>query len=261
MRAETISINYNTAMIKIILAVILGWIGSLIVNYLSDVLPNTRKLSQPICPDCQSELDLGSYLLNQPCKSCAAKTSIRHWVLMILGPLLAGLMYFFPPPNLGLWGGILWLILFGLIVVIDLEHRLILHPVSLTGAVLGVIFGTLNHGFLNTLLGGASGFGIMLVFYMFGNLFIKFIARRKNEEIDEVALGFGDVNLAGVMGLILGWPGVIAGIFLAIILGGVISGLFLLIQLFRKEYQAFQALPYGPFLVISVVLLLYISQW
>ena len=181
--------------------------------------------------------------------------------MFVLGPLLAGLIYYFPPPNLGLWGGILWLILFGLIVVIDLEHRLILHPVSLTGAALGIIFGSINHGFLNTILGGAAGFGIMMVFYMFGNLFIKFLSRRRGEEIDEVALGFGDVNLAGVIGLLLGWPGVIAGVFLAIIIGGVISGIFLLIQIFRKRYEAFQALPYGPFLVISAVLLLYYSQF
>ncbi len=247
-------------MINLILAVILGWIGSLIVNYLSDVLPITRKLSRPDCIDCQVDLELNFYLFNQPCKNCGNKPSVRHWIVFVLGPLLAGLIYYFPPPNLGLWGGILWLILFGLIVVIDLEHRLILHPVSLTGAALGIIFGSINHGFLITILGGAAGFGIMMVFYMFGNLFIKFLSRRRGEEIDEVALGFGDVNLAGVIGLLLGWPGVIAGVFLAIIIGGVISGIFLLIQIFRKRYEAFQALPYGPFLVISVVLLLYYSQ-
>jgi len=179
----------------------------------------------------------------------------------MLGPILAGVIYFFPPPNLGLWGGILWLILFGLIIVIDLEHRLILHPVSLTCGILGIVFGSINHGFLNTILGGAAGFGIMLVFYLFGDLFIKFISRRRGEVIDEVALGFGDVNLAGVIGFLLGWPGVMAGVFLAIVLGGAISGVFLIIQLFRKKYEAFQALPYGPFLVISVVLLLYFSKF
>jgi len=248
-------------MINLILAVILGWIGSLIVNYLSDVFPITRKLSRPECIDCQVDLDFKYYLLNQPCQNCGNRPSIRHWIVFVFGPLLAGLIYFLPPPNLGLWGGILWLILFGLIVVIDLEHRLILHPVSLIGAIFGMIFGSINHGILNTILGGAAGFGLMLVFYLFGSLFIKFMSRRRGEEIDEVALGFGDVNLAGVIGLLLGWPGAIAGVFLAIIIGGLISGIFLLYQLFRKKYEAFQALPYGPFLVISVVLLLYYSQF
>lgn len=248
-------------MITLMPSVILGWIGSLIVNYLSDVLPITRQFSRPHCTNCQSDLDLRFYLINKPCQNCGTKASPRHWIVYMLGPILAGVIYFFPPPNLGLWGGILWLILFGLIIVIDLEHRLILHPVSLTCGILGIVFGSINHGFLNTILGGAAGFGIMLVFYLFGDLFIKFISRRRGEVIDEVALGFGDVNLAGVIGFLLGWPGVMAGVFLAIVLGGAISGVFLIIQLFRKKYEAFQALPYGPFLVISVVLLLYFSKF
>jgi len=247
-------------MVTLLIAVILGWICGLIINYLSDVLPISRKFSRPKCTYCQSDLNLKNYLLLKPCLKCGAGSSARHWIVLVTGPLLAGMMYYFPPPNLGLWGGILWLFIFGLVVVIDLEHRLILHVVSIAGAILGMIFGSINHGVLNTIIGGAAGFGIMLVFYLLGNLFIKFLSRRRGIEIDEVALGFGDVNLAGVIGLLLGWPGVVAGIFVAIILGGIVSGFFLIVQILRKKYQANQALPYGPFLVSSVILLLYFSQ-
>ena len=111
-------------MITLILAVIFGWIGSLIVNYLSDVLPITRKLSRPDCIDCQVDLELNFYLFNQPCKNCGSNPSVRHWIVFVLGPLLAGLIYFLPPPNLGLWGGILWLILFGLIGCAVVMHTL-----------------------------------------------------------------------------------------------------------------------------------------
>ena len=247
-------------MLTFTVAVILGWIGALVVNYLGDVLPFTRKFTKPACDSCQSHLALDYYLLHRPCKTCGAKPSIRHWIVLLFGPILAGVIYFYPIPNLGIWGGILWLGFFALVVVIDLEHRLILHPVSLVGAGLGAIFGSISHGITNTLLGGAAGFGIMLIFYMLGNVFIKVLSRRRGEEIDEVALGFGDVNLAGVIGLLLGWPGVIGGVFLAIILGGVVSGFFLIVQLFRKRYQAFQALPYGPFLVLSTLFLLVLSK-
>lgn len=248
-------------MLTLISAVFLGWIGSLIVNYLSDVLPTTRALTKSQCHECQSDLPISYYLINKPCDKCGTKPSPRHWVVFLLGPILAGLISVYPSPNLGIWGGILWLAYFGLVVVIDLEHRLILHPVSLTGAGLGLIFGSSSHGFLNTLIGGGAGFGIMLLFYFLGNVFVKVLSRARGEEIDEVALGFGDVNLAGVIGLLLGWPGVIAGVFLAILLGGIISGLYLVFQMFKKKYQAFQALPYGPFLVISVLTLLYFSRF
>ena len=195
-----------------------------------------------------------------PCENCGYIPTTRHITIAILISILAALIAIFPIPNLGNYGGIIWLLFFGLVTVIDLEHRLILHPVSIVGAGLGLIYGSINHGFLNTLIGGGAGFGIMLIFYYLGELFVKLLSRKRGEEIDEVALGFGDVNLAGVIGLLLGWPGIIAGLFLGILIGGVVSGFFLLIKLIRGEYQVLSALPYGPFLVFSAAALLYISD-
>ncbi len=244
-----------------IINLIMGWIGSLLVNYLADVLPTSRKISSPYCKCCDHELSWKYYVLLSACEHCGEKPSKRHLIMFVLGPVLAGLLYFFPLGNLGNFGGLLWLIYFELIVVIDLEHRLILHPVSLVGAVLGLVFGIFTHGVWNTLIGGAAGFGIMLTFYFLGELFVRILSKSRGENIDEVALGFGDVNLSGVIGLLLGWPGVVGGIFLAILLGGIVSGVFLLIQMARKKYQAFYALPYGPFLVLSVLALLVFSRF
>ena len=253
-------INYNTGMITLFINLFLGWAGAQVVNYLADVLPVHRKFIQPHCPECQHEKSWKHYLWITACQNCGNKPGVRHLIVLILGPILAGLLFFFPVESLGNYGALIWLVFFSLVVIIDLEHRLILHPVSIAGAILGAFFGIINHGFMNTLLGGAAGFGIMLAFYFLGELFVRVISRSRGEEINEIALGFGDVNLAGVIGLLLGWPGIAGGIFLAIFLGGFVSGMFLLIQLVRKKYQAFQALPYGPFLVLSAVLLFYISQ-
>jgi len=247
-------------MIIFLVNLILGFIGSVLVNYLSDVLPEYRKIIPPFCQVCQNRRTWKELLPFIPCQQCGARASVRHKIVWMFGPLLAGLLYIFPIESLGNFGALLWLIYFGLVVVIDMEYRLILHPVSLVGAFLGFIFGSLNHGVLNTLIGGAAGFGIMLIFYYLGELFVRILSKSRGEEISEIALGFGDVNLAGVIGLLLGWPGVGGGIFLALILGGIFSGIYLVVQLINKKYQAFQALPYGPFLVLSVVMLFYISQ-
>jgi len=247
-------------MLDFLLFLLIGIAGAGVVNYLADVLPIHRKFTVLRCAECQSELGWTGYLLYARCGNCGKLPSSRHLVVLLAVPILSLLMGYFPAKALGPMGTILWLIYFGLIVVIDLEHRLILHPVSLVGALLGLVFGMRAHGIINTLLGGAAGFGIMLIFYYLGEAFVNFLSRRRGEQIDEVALGFGDVNLAGIMGLLLGWPGVIGGIFLAVILGGIVSGLVLVYQLIRKDYQAFQALPYGPFLAISVLLLFYFSQ-
>jgi len=108
-----------------------------------------------------------------------------------------------------------------------------------------------------TLLGGAVGFGVMYGLYWFGDVFARWLARRRGELLTEVALGFGDVNLAGVLGLLLGWPGIVAGLLLAIIIGGVVSILYVILMVILRRYHTFMAIPYGPFMVISAILLLY----
>ena len=148
---------------------------------------------------------------------------------------------------------------FGIVIVIDLEHRLILHPVSWLGAVLGLATGVWLHGWLSTLIGGAVGFGIMLVFYWLGILYVRKFASMKGQPIEEGdAFGFGDVNLSGIMGLLLGWPGILAGLVLAILIAGAVTLLYLAYMLITRRYVPNTALAFGPFLAASTIYLLYI---
>jgi leader peptidase (prepilin peptidase)/N-methyltransferase len=74
-------------------------------------------------------------------------------------------------------------------------------------------------------------------------------------------MGFGDVKFCLPMGLLLGWPSMIVGVFLSFIFGAIV-GVFLMI-LGRKNMKA--AIPFGPFLVLgTVVTLVYgneIMRW
>jgi leader peptidase (prepilin peptidase)/N-methyltransferase len=112
---------------------------------------------------------------------------------------------------------------------------------------------------VKTLIGFAVGFGVMLAIYYFGILFNRWMSKARGQEIDEVALGFGDVNLSGILGIALGWPRIIVCLFSAIVLGGLLSGLYILVMILRKRYQAFTAIPYAPFLIIAAVVLLYMA--
>jgi prepilin signal peptidase PulO-like enzyme (type II secretory pathway) len=162
-----------------------------------------------------------------------------------------------PPELLGFGIGLILLIYFGVVVVIDLEYRLILHPVSFFGGILGLIIGSWLHGILNTIIGGIAGFGIMFALYYLGALLAKVMAKARNQTIDEEALGFGDVMLGGVLGLLLGWPGIALGLVLAVLIGGIVSVFYILWLLVRGKYKTFIAIPYGPFLVAGSISLLY----
>ncbi|UCD41203.1 MAG: prepilin peptidase, partial [Chloroflexota bacterium] len=153
------------------------------------------------------------------------------------------------------------MIYFGVVVIIDLEHRLIMHPVSLVGTILGLFIGIQLHGVIDTLLGGLAGFGAMLGLYLLGALFARYIVRRKREGFNDEALGFGDVILGGILGFFLGWPGIIGGLFLSILLAGAISLIYLLISLLARKYRAFSFIPYGPFMVAGAVALIFFNSY
>jgi leader peptidase (prepilin peptidase) / N-methyltransferase len=237
----------------------LGFCAGSLVNYLSDVLPLTRRLSTPICLTCGEKQSWGDFLFKlKRYPRCEHPRKLRvAIVLMIMIALLACMVYA-PPEKLGAIAGYILLIYFMVVVVIDMEYRLILHPVSLVGAVLAGAIGLWRHGVLSTLLGGVAGFGIMLGFYLLGELFARWLRSRRGLPPEEVALGFGDVNLAGILGLLLGWPGITAGLILAILLGGAGSLLYILWMVIRRRYQSMAAIPYGPFMVLAAVILLYL---
>jgi leader peptidase (prepilin peptidase)/N-methyltransferase len=176
-------------------------------------------------------------------------------------------LWYQPHPKLGYLLGFFLLIYFAVVFVIDLEHRLILHPVSIFGVVLGLGIGWLLRGLGPTLLGGLGGFGIMLVFYLLGTLFARIRARKMQaagqSADDEEALGAGDVILATVLGFILGWPLIWFGLLIGILLGGLISIPMLVIMLVARRYKQdawMVFIPYGPFFLISATLIVYLPD-
>jgi len=245
-------------MLATIMVALLGWGAGALVNYVSDVLPYKRAIVRPFCHNCDTAQSMQNYLLwPRRCDHCGRRRAWRTWSVEVIFIGATIWLWQSTPPNLNFTLGYLLLIYFGIVVVIDLEHRLIMHPVSIFGAALGLGVGTWLHGFTATFLGGAAGFGIMFGLYMLGSLFARGISRLRGETLDEDALGFGDVNLTGILGLILGWPGITMGLVFAILLGGLVSGIYMLAMLLTRRFKAFTAIPYGPFLVAGAMLLIY----
>lgn len=248
-------------MVELLAVAVLGWGSGAFINYMADTLPIKRKITTPFCSACGASQSSWNYFIwSRRCLVCGNRRSIRTYFVEIIAIGVTLWLWFSPPSRLGFIIGLILLVYFGVVMVIDLEHRLILHPVSLVGGILGLVIGIWLHGLLPTLAGGAAGFGIMLLLYYFGKLFSKLIARSRGETFNEDALGFGDVILGGVLGLILGWPGIVLGIILALLIGGLVSLFFIVIMLVRRNYRSFVAIPYGPFLIAGAVALLYFKE-
>ncbi len=234
-----------------------GWLLALLINYLSDVIPFTRSFSLPTCPQCHGKYPLPDYLTFHKCPVCGLKRSLRTWIVQALIPLALIWLLLNPPGRLKLWMCVIILSYLAVVAIIDYEHRAILYQESVFGGLLGLALGFYLHGVLPTILGGLVGFLIMLVLYYLGILFAHLVARIRRQTSSEVGLGFGDVTLAGVLGLMLGWPGITIGLIIGIFLAGIVSAIYLLILIISRRYKVFSSIPYAPFLVLGSAILLF----
>src|SRR5260221_3995815 len=151
-----------------------------------------------------------------------------------------------------------------LIAVIALEHPLILFVVIIPACIYvligDVVFGSqMSHktSFTDYLIGGLMGFLIFFDIYGGGILFSRITARIRGEKLEEVAFGYGDVMLATLSGLMLGWQALIFAITIAVFAGAAGAIVYLLVRLIvRGRYEFFTALPYGQYIVLGTVVMM-----
>lgn len=166
--------------------------------------------------------------------------SWRRWGWVMLAVLLGGSYLSIQAQSSDAFSGRGWLFwcffaLFLLILVIDLEHRRVLNVVVYPMAVVGLLLALLHPqlSFVNALVGGLVGFGLFLLLYL---------ARPGG-------LGAGDVKLAGLIGILVGFPGIVVAILVAIGLGGVAAAALLL----SRRVGPKGTMAYAPYLSIGAL--------
>jgi leader peptidase (prepilin peptidase)/N-methyltransferase len=97
-----------------------------------------------------------------------------------------------------------------------------------------------NPYFVPYLSRAAIGFAIGLLLF----LLIVILSRG--------GMGLGDVKMAALMGIMLGYPSVLVAIFLGIMAGGIVA----IVLLAARKKGRKQAIPFGPFLALGTMLAL-----
>jgi len=222
------------------------------LNVLIDRLPTGGSLLHPgsHCPDCQRRLAPGdlipvfSYLwLRGRCRFCGARIPQRiFWVELTTGIVFTLLWWQYGPT---LQTAILsfYYCLLAAILVIDLEHNLILnkivYPATIIAMAIAVINAVLTPGrpivgdIVNALIGG--GVGLLSLFL------VALIFRG--------GMGWGDVKMAGLMGVMLGFPGILTALLLAIVGGGLVAAILLALKLKGRK----GTMPFGPYLSMATM--------
>jgi len=219
-------------------------------------LPNGMSLSQPPshCTKCDYRLrwydniPVLSYLfLGGKCRKCKEKISFRYPAVEILCSalyLVCALLFY---KKSEVYAVICALALSVLICVffIDLEHMYIpdrFQVILLALGVAAIFFDGV--AWWEHLLGSAVGGGLFLLVYLGAIVVMK-----------KEGLGFGDVKLAFVTGLLLGWK----KIFLAIIVAS-ISGCIVIIPKSRKK-NGQKEFPFAPYIAVGVAVALLVGEY
>jgi len=234
---------------------LLGLAVGSFLNVCIDRLPRGESILNPPshCQACHHRLaardliPVFSYLrLYGRCRYCQASVPRRLlWVELATGGMFAFLYWHCGlTPELGVMA--FYACIFIIIFVVDLEHGLVLNKVVYPGMVAALLIALFLpqpwitqlklHGIANFALGGAIGFVILLL--------IAIISRG--------GMGWGDVKLAGLIGLATGFPLV----FVALIMGAILGGLIAAALLAMKRRGRKEAIPFGPFLSVAAIITL-----
>jgi prepilin signal peptidase PulO-like enzyme (type II secretory pathway) len=246
----------------LIITVIAGGIIGILINYFSDVLPVSRRITRPVCSECNQPYSIIDYLVTRRCSRCGKKASARSIIVDICAIVFCLLLKYFPFSILGFWATLPILIFMGVILVIDIEHHAVLVETSLFGFVLFFIYGIILNGLQRTITGALVGFLIMLIFYFLGIALTKIAGKFRHQNIEEVAFGFGDVSLGTVLGLLTGFPLIIGAIVIAIIAFEAFTLIFFFALILSRRYQAFsRALPFTPYLILGAITIYYLGYF
>jgi leader peptidase (prepilin peptidase) / N-methyltransferase len=253
----------------IVLYALLGLLLGAGINLCADQLPRWRTVRRtPFCPYCEKPRPWWSwagalaYLRFKPgCPHCGAAIPWRHPLVELGTAAVFAFLwhqYNHEPMLLMLYS--IYSVILMLVLVIDLEHRLILNVVMYPAwgvALLGSFLHPEPYFYRLALIGGAIGFGLLFLVYLLGEVFVKVMSRVRGKPIHAVAFGFGDVRLGAFIGFMLGFPQVLSAIFIAVLLGGIGGLVYWFVRaIVLRSYSLFTAIPYGPFLVIGAAIVL-----
>ena len=206
-----------------------------------------------ICPKCKKKLlardlvPIISFLLLQgKCRFCHKKIAASYFYLEILSVLAFGMLAFFGSSDLP---QLIWSLVFVLVLIFlgiyDFLFFEIPDVISLPAIILALfssffVFTPLN--FLESVIGCMIGGGFFLALVLLSN---------------GRWMGGGDIRLGFLMGILVGWPNILTALFLAYILGSVIS----IILLIGNKKHLTDKVPFGTFLSLATFITMLYGDW
>jgi leader peptidase (prepilin peptidase)/N-methyltransferase len=246
---------------------LLLWIGACLgsfANVLIARLPEDLSVVHPRsrCPKCQrlirwyENLPILSYmLLRGRCAGCNISIPVRYLVVEILMAALAGGLWL----KIGLsWQTPIWLLInTGLLAIIflDIDHWWVPDKITYPCMAIAIV---------SAFLPGGMG-PMQALWGLLPALLVYIVAKVFEKLMRKEGLGFGDIKLLILLGLLLGAENGLALLFLAAVQGTLIGGLVITLGGHEKQKGEEtknekneddfvphpRAIPFGPFLILA----------
>lgn len=235
-----------------LVAVAVFLFGLVIGSFLNVVihrLPRGESLSFPAshCPACRAPIRaydnvpvVSWLLLRGRCRVCRAPISVRYPAIELANGILWIAVFLRAPGWADFATGAFLCSACLALLAIDAEFRILPDRITLTGIVVGLALSFFSH--LRTPLSAAGGAALGA-----GALFLLGFLWEKLRGVE--AMGMGDVKMLGMIGALLGVPGVVVTVLLASVAGSLV-GLGLVLAR-RGSLQT--ALPFGVFLALGAI--------
>lgn len=177
------------------------------------------------------------------CRNCRTPIPQRTlWVEVAMGAAFP-LLHWYLGLSAELGVAIFYSVLFTVIFVIDLEQNLILNKIVYPALIIVLLINlflpalSIVPGIKSAGIGFGVGLGILLL--------IVFASRG--------GMGWGDVRLAALVGLITGWPEVLVALFLGFVGGGIVAGISVAVGVKGRK----ETIPFGPFLSLAAIVTIF----
>lgn len=210
-------------------------------------IPRGRSIAYPQshCPKCLNSIKwydlipvISYAFLGGKCRYCREKISLKYPLIELLTGGIFLVIYIKFGITFDLVRYLIMASFLIVIAVIDFETTDVFSITTYSGivsAILLCIIGSLldDSSLVDGLLGGGIGAGIIAL--------IVFLAK---------GMGEGDIEIAALCGIFLGWKGMIITLMSSFIIGAIVGILLIVLKIKGKK----DAIPFGPYLAIGALI-------
>ena len=237
----------------LVFVIILGALWGSFANVCIIRMPQGKGVvvGRSFCVKCKKKIQwfdnipiISYLLLKSKCRNCKTKISFQYFLVESISLINFLVLYLIFGISLTSLFLIILSVVFLIIFFIDLKHYIIPNSLTYSMMILGFIKSFVPNldpifpNFLNSLIGGLLGYGIIWSIIYFYRQFKK-----------KEGMGLGDAKLFAVIGFWFGWISIPFVIFLS----SIIALLSVLPDLLRSSKKLSSQIPFGPFIILGTI--------